>query len=443
MVHVTVEQAAPKAGAAPAAAPHVIAAEASGTDVLSEVQVQQVVDRTLARADLSDGRLLVIVPDGTRSGPVAAMLAAVRRAVAGRVERLDVLIALGTHAPMNAGPIARLVGGSPAALGMRVINHAWDDPATFVEVGTLTDDRLREISEGRLRGGLPVRVNRLVTEYATVLICGPVFPHEVVGFSGGNKYLFPGVSGPEVIDTSHWLGALITSQDIIGTLGITPVRRLIDAAAALVPGHRLCLAMVVTPQDHGGLRGLFGGTPQDAWAQAAQLSSRTHIRWLDRPVRQVLSVMSDRYADIWTAAKGMYKAEPVVADGGEVIVYAPRITQFSETHGDLLARVGYHCRDYFLAQPDRFAGIPGGVLAHSTHLRGAGTYDTEHGERPRIHVTLATGISEERCRAHNLGYRDPATIDPDDRARRAEHDPELLVIPDAGETLFRLREPQT
>jgi len=146
------------------------------------------------------------------------------------------------------------------------------------------------------------------------------------------------------------------------------------------------------------------------------------------------------YDDIWTAAKGMYKLEPVIEDGGEVIIYAPHITEFSYTHGETLAKIGYHVRDYFVGQWDRFKDYPGGVLAHSTHLRGIGAYDAVHGERPRIDVTLATGISRERCLAHNLGYLDPASINIDDWKNR--EDEGILVVPKAGELLYQLRQPE-
>ena len=108
---------------------------------------------------------------------------------------------------------------------------------------------------------------------------------------------------------------------------------------------------------------------------------------------------------------------------------------FSETHGDLLAEIGYHTRDYFTGQWDSFSHYPGGVLAHSTHLRGGGSWDEATGEHPRISVVLATGISAERCAAHNVGYLDPLTIDPDEWAT----DPDTLVVPRAGEVLHRLR----
>jgi nickel-dependent lactate racemase len=150
----------------------------------------------------------------------------------------------------------------------------------------------------------------------------------------------------------------------------------------------------------------------------------------------VLSCPAERYDDLWTAAKAMYKTEPVVADGGEVIIYAPHITEVSYTHGKRIDAVGYHVRDYFLKQWDRFRDVPGAILAHSTHVKGKGTYDAPSGvESPRIQVTLATGIPEERCRRINLGYRDYHTIDP----RTWPTDDDNLYVPHAGETLYRLR----
>jgi nickel-dependent lactate racemase len=194
--------------------------------------------------------------------------------------------------------------------------------------------------------------------------------------------------------------------------------------------------MVVEPGSTR-LAGLFVGTPEAAWAAAAELSSRLHIRYVEQPYRRVLAVMPPMYQDIWTAAKGMYKLEPVVADGGELVIYAPHIGEFSYTHGAELAEVGYHVRDYFVKQWERFESYPWGVLAHSTHLRGVGEYDHEGGERPRIRVTLATGISLERCAAHNVGYLDPAAVDVAEWAGRESEG--ILMVPKAGEMLYRLK----
>ncbi len=144
---------------------------------------------------------------------------------------------------------------------------------------------------------------------------------------------------------------------------------------------------------HDGVAGVYCGDVRKAWEAAAALSARRHVIWVEKPFRRVLSVMPPMYDDLWTAAKGMYKVEPAVADGGEVVIYAPHVDEVSYAHGTILDEIGYHCRDYFVKQWDRFEDYPGGVLAHSTHVKGAGRYDAATGaERPRVTVTLATGI---------------------------------------------------
>lgn len=385
-----------------------------------------------------DGRrFLFIIPDGTRTMPMPQMAALVREALRGRAAAVDFLVALGTHQPMSDEALTKHLGvpvRDGVADGSRVFNHAWDDPATFRTIGTIDAEEIRELSGGRLAQDVHVSLNKLIFAYDQLVILGPVFPHEVVGFSGGNKYFFPGIAGDEVINFTHWLGALITNYEVIGS-GYTPVRAVIDRAASMVTVPTACVALVVTPQ---GIAGLYCGEAREAWQAASELSRRRHIVWVDRPYRTVVSVMPPMYADVWTAGKGMYKIEPAVADGGEVIIYAPHIREVSVTHGAVIEEVGYHCRDYFTAQPARFARYPGGVLAHSTHVKGLGTYDVATGiETPRVTVTLATGISEERCRKINLGYRDPASIDL--AAWQGRESEGVLVVPRAGEMLYRLK----
>jgi nickel-dependent lactate racemase len=395
---------------------------------LGAEDVDRFVRSALEAVDLDGRSLCLVIPDATRRCPVAQLLRAIERAVRDRVRSCTTVIALGTHAPMSGASITSMVGETQ----FPVVNHEWWTDDTFVPVGTLRADTVSELSEGRLDETVDVRINRLVVESDVTVIIGPVLPHEVVGFSGGNKYLFPGLSGQELIDVTHWLGALITSAAIIGTPGTTPVRALIDAASALVPGERHALCVVVD-RDSGGLQSLSFGPPTDAWASAAAVAAQTHVEYLAAPVRRVLSLVAPRYTDLWTGAKGFYKVEPVVADGGEVVLYAPHITEVAAMHPDQVG-IGYHCRDFFLAHWDEYRGHPRGELAHSTHLYGAGTYDPEDGERPRVTVTLATGIPEDMVRRANLGYLDPRAVD----VSTWERDQDALVVHDAGEVLYRL-----
>lgn len=410
---------------------------------LSEIEIREVVTQALAQADLAGRRVLVIIPDGTRSAPNGLMFRLFHEILGDSVAVLDYLIALGTHSAMSEEAINKLLGLTPQERSGRyakvnIFNHRWDLPETFITLGQIGSSEIEMLTGGLMRQSVAVCINKMIFDYDQLIICGPTFPHEVVGFSGGNKYFFPGISGPEVINFSHWLGAVITSYEIIGSKS-TPVRQVIDKAAAMIDQAKLCFSLVVKMEGQSPrLAGLYSGSPEEAYAAAADLSAQIHIVWVDKPFQRVLSVMPEMYDDIWTAAKGMYKMEPVIADGGEVIVYAPHIDEISYTHGQLLDEVGYHTRDYFLKQWDKFKHYPGGVLAHSTHLRGIGRYDAETGhEAPRIKVTLATRISPERCYKLNLGYLDPHTIKLDEWCNR--EDEGILMVPKAGEMLYRLK----
>jgi len=406
---------------------------------LSETEIRSIVADAIEAARLDDKRVLMLIPDGTRTMPMPLMFAIFEELLRPRVKALDYLVALGTHQPMNDEHLSKLVG-RPVHGGRcgeaHIFNHHWEDPATFVTLGVIAAAEISQLSNGLLARDVPVSLNKLILDYDHIVVCGPVFPHEVVGFSGGNKYFFPGIGGAEIINFTHWLGAVITSYDVIGA-GYTPVRAVIDRAAKMIPRPTSCFALVVTKEETAGL---YYGSPEDAWKAASALSSQVHIVWVEKPFRRVLSVLPELYDDLWTGAKGMYKLEPAIADGGEVVIYSPRINEVSYTHGKLIDEVGYHCRDYFVKQWDRFKHYPGGVLAHSTHVKGLGTYDAVTGiERPRIQVILATGIPEERCRRINLGYLDPAKIHFDDwRGRESEG---IALIPRAGEILYRLRKP--
>jgi nickel-dependent lactate racemase len=406
------------------------------TRFLSDADVRRIVAEGFASAAIDGKRLLVLIPDATRTMPMALMFEALAETLGPRAAALDYLVALGTHQPMSDDQLSRLIG-RPVADGRagssRVFNHRWDLDGTFVTLGTIPAAEIASLSGGLLSVDVPVSLNRLVLDYDHIVICGPVFPHEVVGFSGGSKYFFPGIAGPDIINFTHWLGAVITSSAVIGA-GYTPVRAVIDRAAAMLDRPTSCVSLVVT---HDGVAGLYVGTPKESWEAASALSARTHVITVTRPFRRVLSIMPTMYDDLWTAAKGMYKLEPAMADGGEIVIYAPHITEVSYTHGTIIDEIGYHCRDYFLAQWNRFGHYPGGVLAHSTHVKGLGTFDAATGvERPRIQVTLATGIPEERCRRINLGYLDPAGIRVEDwKGREADG---VIVVPRAGEMLYRL-----
>ncbi len=403
---------------------------------LSPEQIQSAVSEFAASQDWTGKRILLIVPDSTRTAPIGPVFKTLHRAIAAQCAAVDVMVALGTHPPMTEEAICERLELSAAEragefAAPRLLNHEWDNPEALRSLGHIPAADISELSDGLFAMDVPVSINKHLFDYDRLIIIGPVFPHEVVGFSGGNKYLFPGVAGPDILNFFHWLGAVITNPLIIGNKW-TPVRKVVDRAAQLVPIEKLCFCLVV---DGKNFAGIYAGTPEQAWDAASDLSDRLHITYQAKPFQTVLSCAPAMYDELWVGGKCMYKLEPVVADGGELIIYAPHIHEISVIHGKLIRELGYHCRDYFLKQWERFKDYPWGVLAHSTHVRGMGVFE-DGVEKCRIQVTLATGIPESVCREINLGYRDPATINPADY--RDREDEGILYVPKAGEMLFRL-----
>lgn len=405
---------------------------------MNEAQIRAFVARFLAVTPLDGKRVLTVIPDHTRSGPTGTWFRVIADALIGRAKQIDFLVALGTHPAMSEEKINELLKISASQReekysSVRVFNHEWDNPAALRQVGTLTHKQVEELTNGMLSIEVPVKVNKLLFDYDHVIICGPIFPHEVVGFSGGHKYFFPGIAAPEVINFTHWVGALLTNPCVNGTCD-TRVRAAIEACADLVPVERSLIGYVVEKDD---VAGAFAGPVREAWKAATELSSSLHVKYIDKPYKTILSCAPKMYDDVWTAGKCMYKMEPAVADGGTLIIYAPHIDEVSYSHGKVLDEIGYHTRDYFVKQWDKFKHYPWGVVAHSTHVRGVGGY--ENGvETPRVNVVLATRIPESRCRKINLGYMDPDSINPADYAGREAEG--ILMVPKAGEILYRLND---
>ncbi len=425
--------------------------------------------------ELIEGKkVLTLTPDATRTCPLPRLITAVKEVVGSRAARLDFMVALGSHHPLDEQRIMKLYGIDPQRRARefadnRFLNHRWDLQGTLVKIGTISEQEIEEISGGLFREAVDVDINRAIFDYDLILILGPVFPHEVVGISGGYKYLFPGISGGDFLHFFHWLGAVITSWEVIGKKN-TPVRDVVNRAARMVQVPTHCICMVVGhPQGSDGypdgdpragaelsagsdrseaaggrgasrhsgtLAGLFVGTAEEAWSRAADLAMEMHIVYKDRPYHLVVGKAPEMYDELWVGGKVMYKLEPVVAEGGRLIIYAPHLKEVSSTWGHYLKRIGYHVRDYFLSQMERFSDVPRGVLAHSTHVKGLGSF--ENGvEKPRIEVVLATSIPERLCRRINLGYLDPASLRLEEyRGREREG---VLVVEQAGEVLHRLK----
>jgi nickel-dependent lactate racemase len=401
----------------------------------------------LSKIDLEGKRVLLIIPDGTRTAPVGSLVKAVYKALVPRTKRIDTLIALGTHKALDRISILTHLGMSEQEYQsefpkLKCYNHEWNNKEALCSLGVLKADQVRELTNGLLDEEIPLSINRTIFDYDHLLVLSPVFPHEIAGISGGSKYFFPGISGPEIIDITHWLAAKVSCVRIIGRID-TPVRRILDAAVQLIPFPITAISFIMQIEDDGGIDAvstdqigaMFIGPLFESWRRAAELVPQFHFVHKRHPFRTVLAFSPRMYEDMWTGGKCVYKCEAVVDDGGELIVYAPHIESLSYNYEHLLYRIGYHVAEYFESNMSRFLDVPKAVLAVSAFVRGAGTY-TNGIERPRIKVTLATKIPKSICDKVGLGYLDPMQIDLS--AWKNREDEGILFVERAGERLYLL-----
>ncbi len=405
---------------------------------LAESDVMEIIEKGTPSRLIDGKKVLVLTPDTTRTAPLPMMIRIINEVIGSRADQLDFMVALGTHKLLTEEEILGLYGINQTEREevykkSSFFNHCWDRADTFVRIGRIQAREIEAITGGLFNEGIDIEINRRIYDYDLIVVLGTVFPHEVAGFSGGYKYLFPGISGGDFLHFFHWLSAVQTCIKTIGKKD-TPVRRVLNSAAGFVDVKCHCISMVVKSEKE--LAGLFVGTPEESWSSAADLSSCIHIVYKDRPYSLVLGKAPLMYDELWTAGKVMYKLERVVADGGTLIIFGKHIDTISHTWGRYIKKIGYHVRDYFLFQMERFKNIPKGVLAHSTHVKGLGTYENGN-EVPRIDVILATSIPEDICRKINLGYMNPDEIDIDEYKNR--EDEGILFVDNAGEILYRLK----
>ena len=412
----------------------------SSRDGLSSSTLTAIVHEALDAIQPGE-RVLAIIPDKTRDDntdflfPVAAEFLAQRG-----VASFDVLVAQGTHPPMNEAQKLAKIGSQrngSNSFGGNVFDHRWNEPDELITLGELSASTVKALTGGLIEDAVPVSINKLLAPgvYDTALVFGATVPHEVAGFAGGAKYFFPGVAGPELTHTTHWLGALAEIENIIGRVE-TPTRRLIEAAADLIAARVISLNSVVSRDADGELitYGLFAGDIKEAFRRAAEVSRGIHIRYTGRKYRTVVALLDPHYDEMWVGGKASYKLGAIVEDGGELIIYAPHLTKLSQTHGALIEKYGYapleSVRDMLGASPELRENLC--IAAHLAHVAYAGRTDEQGRIVPRYRITMATGLDEETCRRVNLGYLDHRTLDVGAMSSRSN----TLVVKDAGRDLY-------
>ena len=383
-------------------------------------------------------RVLAIIPDKTRDDntdllfPFAAEILAARK-----IAQLDALVAQGTHAPMTVDEKRSKIGGTSVPGLGDIYDHQWNVPEELVTLGQLSGDRVRDLTGGLLTEAVSINLNRRLGPgvYDTIIIFSSTVPHEVAGFAGGAKYLFPGVAGPDLTHATHWLGALASIENVIGRIE-TPTRHMIEAAADFVAAQIVTLNSVITREKDNRLRthALFAGDFRQAFRRAAEVSRQVHIKYTGRKYRRVVALLDEHYDELWVGGKASYKLGGIIKEGGELIIYAPHLRSISETHGRLIEKYGYAPLDRVREMVALSAELQNNlaVAAHLAHVSYAGQRDEMGRVIPRYRITMASALDEETCRRVHLGFMDYRRF----RREDYESDSDTLIVERAGRDLY-------
>ena len=391
-----------------------------------------------------DSRVLAIIPDKTRDDNTHLVFGVIAETLRKKSVSLDALVAQGTHGPMSQAEKHLKIGldrQNPVQNLGTIYDHHWDRPEELVSIGELTAAEVSRITGGLLDAAIELKINQRVTspEYTTILIIGATVPHEVAGFAGGAKYFFPGVSGPELTHKTHWLAALATIEKTIGRVE-TPTRHLMEAAADKIDKPVIAFTSVVSRDDADKLRtyATFAGDMRWSLRQAAMVSERVHIKYLERRYARVVAILDEHYKDLWVGGKASYRLGSVIEPGGELIIYAPHLRCISDTHGADIEKFGGYApieiiRDLVASSGELQANLC--VAAHLAHVAYAGQADASGKITAKFRIKLASQVDEGTCRRVNLEYLDHTTFDTETFSR----DPDTLVVPRAGRDLYLLR----
>ena len=415
---------------------------------LTNEQLEEIVKESLK--DLSSiKKVLLIHPDYTRTDFTDKLIPLIYQELKNKgMTKIDSLNAGGTHRAMTEKEIRSKLGLSSQINFNNYYNHEYSNPQKLVTVGQIPASFVAEKTQGQLFQSIPVVVNKLITEdYDFIITLSGTVPHEAAGYAGGLKVFFPGISGPEVIDFFHWAAVIVGIPKIIGSVN-NPAREVINKGSFCVftkiKAPTLSFNMVYEEKEHKVKpKGLYVGEGFngfiEAYEKAAEASSHLHVIYIDEPLNSVVQVIDKNYDEIWTAGKGSYKLQSpgVMADGGEIIIYAPHIDCFhSKSEMDFgLRKIGYHCKDYvenYLKSSPEFSR---NIASHVINVRGEGKYNkVTDKEEFLFRVTLATGISKEICDSIGLGYRDPNSIHQEDFVG-----PGKLWIQNGGKYLYKIK----
>lgn len=293
-------------------------------------------------------KILIIPPDITRKHSQAGIITNIIYQHLYQKVKIDILPALGTHHPMSQSEIQDMFG-SEIPLSC-FIEHKWEKDT--VKIGEISNEVLKEISEGYLDEKLEISINKIILQgnYDQIISVGQVLPHEVVGMSNYTKNIAIGCGGKEIINKSHYLGAVIGLESLIGK-DCSPVRKLLDYIEEKMLIN-LPLSYILTVNEANinpvnglsNLKGIFSGRGREIFNQAVALSQKVNINYVDKQVDKFVVYLNPaEFVSLWLSNKAIYRTRTAIADNGELIVVAPGLKRVGENNyfDYLIQKYGY------------------------------------------------------------------------------------------------------
>ena len=304
-----------------------------GSDIaISDSELQQLVLEAVAKSGKEIKRMLLLPPDHTRLNSCAGRITEIIYENYADKCHIDIMPALGTHSAMGDAQLELMFGKKIPK--DKFLVHDWRNAVKAM--GKASSEFISELSGGKLDYEVNVEVNKIVFEnYDLIISIGQVVPHEVVGMANYTKNIMVGIGGSDMINKSHFLGAVSNLEKIMGHAD-SPVRRLfnygVDTYLSDLP---IIYMQTVMSRDNASgkmaMRGFFAGDGDTAFMAAAKLSVETNLELLDKPLKKVIVYLDpEEFKSTWLGNKSVYRTRMAIADDGDLIVLAPGLQEFGE-----------------------------------------------------------------------------------------------------------------
>jgi len=277
-------------------------------DMVSEAIDRPVGTRPLRDIIRSDSKIVIVVDDIARPTPKKALLTFLisrLREWGVSKDRVDILLATGTHRPMTTDEI-RGTFGQDLVREVRFTNHDCRSPEL--------------ISVGMLKSAGEVKINPLVVQADVRIGIGSLVPHPFNGFGGGAKIIFPGVANYEAI-RNHHCALMIAAGASLAQVEHNPFLEEICQAGRLAKLDFVINALYNANEE---VKEVIAGDFGEVHAAGARMTlSELGVRF-ERPA-DVTITSAFPYSEGPQLMKPLGPATTVTREGGVVILYAASI----------------------------------------------------------------------------------------------------------------------